>query len=83
MIVGSNGQGIVLPQADRVPGGHVALMRGKTDVFGVRLWRIVLRLRQKFEMQLVPLSHNELLEIGCFMDSSEPGARQWRPANTS
>ncbi|GBM16360.1 hypothetical protein AVEN_28320-1 [Araneus ventricosus] len=29
MIVGSSGQGKVLPQEDRVPGGHVALLRGK------------------------------------------------------
>ncbi|GFY31832.1 hypothetical protein TNCV_4201401 [Trichonephila clavipes] len=40
MIVGSSGQGMVLSQVDRVPGGHVALLRG---VIGVRLWRIVLR----------------------------------------
>ncbi|GBN16304.1 hypothetical protein AVEN_221882-1 [Araneus ventricosus] len=35
MIVGSSGQGKVLSQEDRVPGGHVALLRGKTVVFGV------------------------------------------------
>ncbi|GBL96135.1 hypothetical protein AVEN_104359-1 [Araneus ventricosus] len=29
MIVGSSGQGKVLPQEDRVPGGHVALLRGE------------------------------------------------------
>ncbi|GBM77764.1 hypothetical protein AVEN_231573-1 [Araneus ventricosus] len=29
MIVGNSGQEKVLPQEDRVPGGHVALMRGK------------------------------------------------------
>jgi transposase len=50
----SSGQMKVLLQEDRVPGGHVALLRGKTAVFGVRLCRIVLRLRQKFELQLVP-----------------------------
>ncbi|GFW56428.1 uncharacterized protein TNCV_2089351 [Trichonephila clavipes] len=49
MIVGSSGQGVVLPQEDRVPGGHAALLSGKTAIFGVRLWCIVLRLRQKFE----------------------------------
>ncbi|GBN31908.1 hypothetical protein AVEN_236558-1 [Araneus ventricosus] len=38
----------------RVPGGHVALLREKTAVFGVWLWSIVLRLRQKFELQLAP-----------------------------
>ncbi|GBN29733.1 hypothetical protein AVEN_158406-1 [Araneus ventricosus] len=54
MIVGSGGQGKVLHQEDRVPGGHVALLRGKTALFGVWLLRIVLRLRQKFELQLVP-----------------------------
>ncbi|GBL96936.1 hypothetical protein AVEN_182517-1 [Araneus ventricosus] len=37
MIVGSSGQGKVLPQEDRVQGGHVALLRGKTAVFGVWL----------------------------------------------
>ncbi|GBN85764.1 hypothetical protein AVEN_84072-1 [Araneus ventricosus] len=54
MIVDSSGQGKVLPQEDRVPGGHVALLRGKTAVFGVWLRRVVLRLRQKFELQLAP-----------------------------
>ncbi|GFX05444.1 uncharacterized protein TNCV_1007661 [Trichonephila clavipes] len=44
MIVGSNGQGMVLPQEDRIPCGSEALLRGQTAVFGVRLWRIVLRL---------------------------------------
>ncbi|GBM73563.1 hypothetical protein AVEN_98793-1 [Araneus ventricosus] len=43
LIVGSSGQGKVLPQEDRVPGGYVALLRAKTAVFGVCLWRIVLR----------------------------------------
>ncbi|GFV15498.1 uncharacterized protein TNCV_4835241 [Trichonephila clavipes] len=42
-----NGQGIVLLQEDRVPGGHVARLKGKTAVFSVRLRRIVLRLLQK------------------------------------
>lgn len=35
MNVGSSGQGKALPQEDRVPGGHVALLSGKTAVFGV------------------------------------------------
>jgi hypothetical protein len=52
MIVGSSGQGQVPPQEDRVPGGHVPLLRGKTAVFAVWLWRIVLRLQQTFELQL-------------------------------
>ncbi|GBL82564.1 hypothetical protein AVEN_263657-1 [Araneus ventricosus] len=71
MIVGSSGRGKVLPQEDRVPGGHVAVLRGKTAVFGAWLWRIVLRLRQKFELQL---AHNKLLQFGYFKDSSEPDA---------
>ena len=37
MVVGSSDLGRVLAQVDRVPGGHVALLRGKTAVFGVRL----------------------------------------------
>ncbi|PRD25479.1 UNVERIFIED_CONTAM: Translation factor GUF1-like protein [Trichonephila clavipes] len=45
---GSNGQGMVLPQEDGVPSGHVALLRRKTAVFNVRLWRIVRRLRLQF-----------------------------------
>ncbi|GBL84827.1 hypothetical protein AVEN_93856-1 [Araneus ventricosus] len=69
MLVGSSGQGKVLPQEDWVPGGHVALLRGKTTVFRVWLWRIVLRLKQKFELQLAPQRHNELLKIGYFKDS--------------
>ncbi|GBM03329.1 hypothetical protein AVEN_256879-1 [Araneus ventricosus] len=35
MIVGSSGQGKVLPQEDRVPGGHVALLRGKIQRMAV------------------------------------------------
>ncbi|GBN49766.1 hypothetical protein AVEN_36003-1 [Araneus ventricosus] len=54
MSLDSSGQGKVLPQEDLVKGGHVALLRGKTAVFSVWLWRIVLRLRQKFELQLAP-----------------------------
>ncbi|GFU40272.1 uncharacterized protein TNCV_1733721 [Trichonephila clavipes] len=54
MIVESRGQGIVLPQKDRVSGGYVALMGRKIAVFGVRLWLIVMHLRKKFELQLVP-----------------------------
>ncbi|GFX10510.1 hypothetical protein TNCV_2583321 [Trichonephila clavipes] len=65
MIVGSIGQGMVPPKEDRVSGSHVAL-------YGVRLGRIVLRLRQKFELQLIPQGHNALIEIGYFKDSSEP-----------
>ena len=37
MVVGSSGQGRVFLQVDRVPGGDVALLRGKTAVFGIRL----------------------------------------------
>ncbi|GFS79217.1 DDE_3 domain-containing protein [Trichonephila clavipes] len=52
MIVGSSGKYMVLPQDERVSGGHVAQLRAKTTVFGVRLWHIVLHLQQKFELQL-------------------------------
>ncbi|GFU39174.1 integrase catalytic domain-containing protein [Trichonephila clavipes] len=44
--------GLSIVPEDRVKGGHVALLRGKTTVFVVRLWRIVMRLRQKFEVQV-------------------------------
>ncbi|GFV54573.1 uncharacterized protein TNCV_955541 [Trichonephila clavipes] len=56
----------------RIPGlnRHITLLRGKTAVFGVRLWRIVLRLRQKFELQLVPQRHNELLELSYFKETA-------------
>ncbi|GBN34178.1 hypothetical protein AVEN_265569-1 [Araneus ventricosus] len=63
MIVGSSGQGKALPQEDWVPGSHVVLLREKTAVFGVWLWHIILRLRQKFELQLAPQRHNDLLQI--------------------
>ncbi|GFU68289.1 hypothetical protein TNCV_834161 [Trichonephila clavipes] len=43
MIDGRRVQAMVLHQEDRVPDGHVALLRGKTTVIGVRLWSIVLR----------------------------------------
>lgn len=36
---------------ERVPGYHVALLRGKTAVFGVWLWHMIMRLQQKFELQ--------------------------------
>ncbi|GFU27873.1 uncharacterized protein TNCV_449751 [Trichonephila clavipes] len=54
MTVGSSGQGMVLSHEDWDPADHVALLRGKTAVFGVRLLRIMQRLRQKFELPLVP-----------------------------
>ncbi|GFX84706.1 uncharacterized protein TNCV_725131 [Trichonephila clavipes] len=70
----SSGQKMVLPQEGWVPGGHIALMRGKTTILScIRLWRIVLRLRQNFHLQLVPQWHNELLEIVYFNDSPKPG----------
>ncbi|GFX01056.1 uncharacterized protein TNCV_4580221 [Trichonephila clavipes] len=47
MIVGSSDQGMVLPQEDRVPRFHVALLRGKITV---RLWCIMWL---KFKLQLV------------------------------
>ncbi|GFU43249.1 uncharacterized protein TNCV_1566981 [Trichonephila clavipes] len=58
---------------NRIPGGYVAVLRGKIAAFSVLLWRIVLRLRQKFELQLVPQRHTELLEISYFKASFEPG----------
>ncbi|GFV28301.1 hypothetical protein TNCV_2369721 [Trichonephila clavipes] len=42
MIVGSSGQKMVQPQDYRVPDGDGALLTGKTTVFGVRLWILVL-----------------------------------------
>ncbi|GFT93859.1 transposable element Tc1 transposase [Trichonephila clavipes] len=54
-------------------GCHNTLLRGKMDVFGVRLLCIALPLVQKFELQFVPQWHNKLLEIGYFKDSSKPG----------
>ena len=50
MIVGGHGK--VLSQEDQVPGDHVPLLRGKIAMFDVWLWRIVLRLQQKFVPQL-------------------------------
>ncbi|GFV97978.1 hypothetical protein TNCV_5070181 [Trichonephila clavipes] len=38
----------------------------------IRLWRIIQRLRQKFELHWIAQWHNELLEIGYFKDSSAP-----------
>lgn len=46
-IPGSRGQGNILLQDDHVPGVHIVLLRGKTAVFGVKLWRNVLCLQQK------------------------------------
>ncbi|GFU64398.1 uncharacterized protein TNCV_3947651 [Trichonephila clavipes] len=54
MFVESSSQEMVLPQEEQVPSGHVALLRGKTTVFGIRLLCIVLRMQKKFELQLVP-----------------------------
>ncbi|GFS73595.1 hypothetical protein TNCV_3742751 [Trichonephila clavipes] len=72
IIVGISGQGMELPQADRVPRGYVARMRRKTIVFGLWLWLIVLRLLYKFELQFVPQCYNELLKIVYIKGSSEP-----------
>ncbi|GFS71218.1 transposable element Tc1 transposase [Trichonephila clavipes] len=47
MNVGSSDQEMELFQEDRVPGRPMALLRLKTGAFGLRLWRIVLRQRQK------------------------------------
>ncbi|GFU41404.1 HTH_Tnp_Tc3_2 domain-containing protein [Trichonephila clavipes] len=41
MIVGSSSQGMAVPQEDQVPGGHVALLRGKSAVYGLRARRSV------------------------------------------
>lgn len=53
MIVSSNGQGNVLPE-EEVSDGYMPLLRGKTVVFYLWLWRIVLRLQQEFDLQLAP-----------------------------
>lgn len=48
LIVGSSGQGKLLPKEDRVPDCHIALLRGKT---GVWLCHIVLSLQHNLELQ--------------------------------
>ncbi|GFW35682.1 hypothetical protein TNCV_4435321 [Trichonephila clavipes] len=63
MIVGCSDQEMVLPQEDLVPRGHEALQKGKTAVFGLLLWRIVLQLQQKFELQ------NDTTDLLPFMNS--------------
>ena len=76
MVVGNSGQGRVFPQEDQVPGGHVALLRGKTAAFGKQLWRIVMSLQQTFKQQfyyMVLHWHKKLLEIDYLKDSSEQG----------
>ncbi|GFV47351.1 hypothetical protein TNCV_4830071 [Trichonephila clavipes] len=53
MILKSSGQWMVPPEEEPLPGGYMELLAVKTGVFGVRLWCIVMRLWQKFELQLV------------------------------
>ncbi|GFU62013.1 transposable element Tc1 transposase [Trichonephila clavipes] len=69
LILGGSGQGRILPQEDCVSGGHRALLRGgKTIVFGVRLWHIVLRLlRTRPPVACIPLtpSHRCLRRQWC------------------
>ncbi|GBN35713.1 Transposable element Tc1 transposase [Araneus ventricosus] len=78
MIVGCGGQGMVQPQEDRVPGGLVALLRGKTAAFDVQLCRIVLRLLQKFELQR-PVACIPLTPRHCRLRRQWCQARaQWR-----
>ncbi|GFX37890.1 uncharacterized protein TNCV_1823441 [Trichonephila clavipes] len=42
-VCGTRISGMILPKEDRVPGSHMALLRGNTAAFGVWLWGIVLR----------------------------------------
>ncbi|GFX17967.1 uncharacterized protein TNCV_2294151 [Trichonephila clavipes] len=49
LIVGSNGRGMALAKKTVFHVDHVALLIGKSILFGVRLWCIVLCLRQKLE----------------------------------
>ncbi|GBM39406.1 hypothetical protein AVEN_97023-1 [Araneus ventricosus] len=70
MIAGSSGQGKVQPQEDRVPGGHVALLRRKNAVFGVWLWRIVLLSGAEIRAAV----DTTVTQIGYFKDSSESDA---------
>lgn len=69
-IVINDGRGKVRQQ-DLSSGGQVALLRGNT-VFGLWMWHIILRLKQKLELQLVPQLHNKILQIGFFNHSPEP-----------
>ncbi|XP_054711203.1 zinc finger protein draculin-like [Uloborus diversus] len=73
VIVWSCGPEMVLPLEDWVLSSQVALLRGKTAVFGIRLWHIILHLRQKFKLQLVPAVTQQLTTIGYFTDSVETG----------
>lgn len=69
MIDGSIGQRKELPRKDRVQGGYFALLRGGGDtVFGLWLWRILLR---PSVLHFVQQWHNKLLRIRYFNDSSE------------
>lgn len=57
-IVIRNSHGKVMPQAHRLPGNYVPLLRGKTSVFGVSIWRILLILQRKCKLQLTAQCQN-------------------------
>ncbi|GFW26186.1 transposable element Tc1 transposase [Trichonephila clavipes] len=64
MIVLNSGQGMVLPQEDRIPGGLVALLREKTTVFSIRMIRILRPRRPVPYISLTP-SHYPLRRLWC------------------
>ncbi|GFW67742.1 uncharacterized protein TNCV_3870731 [Trichonephila clavipes] len=54
MIIGSSGEGMVLPQEDRVPGRHEALLRGKPPILADGCDASYCVCDRNFELQLVP-----------------------------
>ncbi|GFS89130.1 transposable element Tc1 transposase [Trichonephila clavipes] len=79
--VGSSGEGKVLTQEDRVPGGYVALLRGKTAVFGVRVWRIALgQLRASRPIECIPLTPSHCRLRSQWWQARAHRRTEWRSA---
>ncbi|GFT99084.1 DDE_3 domain-containing protein [Trichonephila clavipes] len=67
MIVGSRGQGKILPQENWVPVGPVALLKMKITMLGEWLWCIILCQQQQFEL------HSDTMN---YFKEKKPGEHQ-------
>ncbi|GFV30003.1 HTH_38 domain-containing protein [Trichonephila clavipes] len=72
-----SGQGMVLPLEDQ--GKHVAVLKGMTSVFAVRLWCIILRqLRARRQVACIPLIPNHCLLRRQWCQAKVHWRTEWR-----